>query len=206
LALPPEGSTNGGSSLKLVRTVFQDHDEHDSTGECIPKLVLLIDMEDHLEFSTVQMPNLAEKMNAALPGIFPDEDSPLAHNCGGKESGIAIHPFRDEVEKGTNIPHLLEHILLFLLSKRSKHCAGYCGQRSIDIEQGILTHYYIVMDYPSKVEAVVAVDLAMQLVTSWIEGKTVVVDRDVLITGLQDRLDPMFAVPMDPTESGLLAS
>jgi hypothetical protein len=62
------------------------------------------------------------------------------------------------------------------------------------------------MDYPSKVEAVVAVDLAMQLVTSWIEGKTVVVDRDVLITGLQDRLDPMFAVPMDPTESGLLAS
>lgn len=141
--------------------------------------------------STSDLPGLSERIELALPGIFPTDGCEFDHSCGGSESHIEKHPFREEVEQGTNIPHLLEHILLHLLSRRSCRCAGYCGQRSIDIEEGITTHYYIVLDCPSKLEAILATDLGFQLVSAWVEGRTVTIDPAVVMDGVHQLLEPM---------------
>jgi hypothetical protein len=144
-----------------------------------------------MELTTKDIPNLMEKIERALPGIFPDEFSPIVHFCGGHGTDIEQHAFHEEVERGTNIPHLFEHILLYLLSRRSNHCSAYCGQRSIDLEQGITTHYYLVLDYPSKIEAIVAVDLGFQMLSAWVNGVTVEIDPAAVIDGIRMMIEPM---------------
>lgn len=154
-------------------------------------MILVVDMERHIDMCTADISHLAEMMEYALPGIFPDEDSPVSHSCGGKGTDVEKHTFREEIERGTTIPHLLEHVVLHLLSRRTNHCSAYCGQRSTDFEQGIHTHYYLVMDYPSKVEAIVAADLGFQLVSSWIEGRAATIDPDVVMSGVCEMIRPM---------------
>lgn len=197
---------SGGKPLKLLRMTFQEGADPDTPGESSSKLVLVVDMEDENHFSTKDIPGLARKMEIAIPGIFPDDDGPLSHNCGGGKSGVTLHSFREEVEHGTHIPHLLEHVIMYLMSKRTSKCSAYCGQRSVDLDQGICTHYYMVFDYPSKVEAVVAVDLAMQVVTAWMQGKTVVIDPNDVIAGVKALLEPMVTPPVLTPEEELLAS
>ncbi len=154
-------------------------------------MVLVLDMEDKLELTTSQIPNIERMMEYALPGIFPDDDSPLAHSCGGAGTEHEKHTFREEIEAGTNIPHLLEHVVLYLLSRRTNHCSAYCGQRSGDIEAGINTHFYLVTDYPSKVEAIVAADIGFQLVSAWLEGRAAKIEPEVVINGVCKMLSPM---------------
>lgn len=144
-----------------------------------------------MSLSTSDIPDLAQKMEESLPGIFPHESSHLSHNCGGGHSGIEEHSFREEIEEGTNIPHLLEHILLHLLSRRSNYCAAFCGQRSVDIERGITTHYYLVVDCPSKIEAVVAAELGFYLLEAWIEGRTAVIDGPAVLMEIHNVIKPM---------------
>lgn len=177
--------------LKIIRTVFQDFDPEDRFGQSGRKFILVIDMETQAELSTTDIPNLPAKMETALPGVFPGSDSPLAHTCGGRGTEVEEHAFREEIARGTSIPHLLEHVLLHLLSRRSNSCAAYCGQRSIDLQRGITTQYYIVLDYPSKVEAVIAADLAFNLISAWVEGRTVTIDPAAILEGVQDILRPM---------------
>jgi hypothetical protein len=150
-------------------------------------------MEEQIEMSTSEIPTLPNMMEIALPGIFPDDDSPLLHSCGGEGTDVEKHTFREEIEQGTTIAHLMEHIVLYLLSRRTNHASAYCGQRSADLELGINTHYYLVMDYPSKVEAVVAADLAFQLVSSWVQGRAVTIDPDVVLEGVCQMIGPMVA-------------
>lgn len=174
--------------LKIIRTVFQD--PHPSDSSAAPRFVLVVDMQDHAGVSTSDIPDLIDKMQQALPGIFPDDASPYVHSCGGG-AGSPEHPFRDEIERGTDIPHLLEHVLLHLLSRRHPACSAFCGQRSIDLEQGITTHHYLVMDYPSKLEAIVAADLGFELVRAWVEGRTVSIDSATVLDGIRALIEPM---------------
>lgn len=167
--------------MKIIRTVLQ--------GE--GKFTLVIDMQGKAALSTADMPGLASKMAAALPGIFPDTASPIVHTCGGGPAGGSEHPFREELERGMSIPHLLEHVLLHLLSRRTLCCSAFCGQRSADIERGITTHYYLVLDCPSELEAVVAVEIAFGLVSAWIEGRTVTVDSHAVLDRLRQTIAPM---------------
>lgn len=177
--------------LKVIRTLFQDFQSRLDSTEHSPKLILVLDMEGQIDLSTNDIPDLASKLELALPGIFPDDSSPVAHSCGGNGSGIEKHTFREEIEAGTNIPHLLEHVVMHLMSRRCNHGTAYCGQRSIDLEKGILTHYYIVLDYPSKLEAIVAADLGFQLVSSWLHGRTVQIDPGVVLDGIRAIIEPM---------------
>jgi len=177
--------------LKIIRTVFQDTESRLNPGEYSPKCILVLDMEGHYEHSTKDIPGLSNMLEQALPGIFPSADSPIDHSCGGLDSGIEKHSFKEEIENGTNIPHLLEHVLIYLLGRRMNQCAAYCGQRSIDIEQGINTHYYLVMDYPSKLEAIIAIDLAFQLISSWIDGKAVTIDQTAVFENILQMIEPM---------------
>lgn len=178
--------------LKIIRTIFQD--EH-SQDESSPKFVLVLDMQDEARLTTSHIQDLPAKMERALPGIFPDASSPYVHSCGGGTTGVPEHSFREEVERGTDLPHLMEHVLLHLLSRRMPACSAFCGQRSIDLENGITTHYYIVMDYPSKLGAVVAAELALELVSAWVEGRTVNIDATAVLTKVRGLLEPMLSVP-----------
>lgn len=175
--------------MKILRTVFQDVKPGNSSAREAPKFILVLDMEDQVGLSTADILDLPKKMELALPGVFPDEDSRFIHSCGGCESDVEEHPLREEIERGTNIPHLLEHVLLHLLSRRLNPCSGYCGQRSADIERGICSHFYLVMDYPSKLEAIVAADLGFRLVSAWIEGKTI--DPASVLTGIHEAIEQM---------------
>lgn len=175
--------------LKIIRTVFQDSESASKPGQL--QFILIIDMENEIDLSTKDIEGLAVKMETALPGIFPDESSPFAHNCGGGKSGIDEHSFREEIDNGTSIAHLLEHVLLHLLSRRSYSCSAFCGQRSIDIERGINTHYYLVLDCPSKIEAIVAAELGLNLVLSWIKGESAMIDAVAVFAGIQDMIGPM---------------
>lgn len=181
--------------MKIIRTVFQDSEVKDRPRQ----FILVLDMEDSANFSTASIPDLISKMETALPGIFPSEGSRLAHECGGIRSGKPIHPFRDEVKQGTDIPHLLEHIILYLLSRRTKSCSAFCGQRSIDISQGITTHYYLVLECPSKIEAIIASDIGFQLVKAWIEGRTVTIDPLTILQSISVRIKPMLGYNIYPT-------
>ena len=180
----------GGAATKIIRTVFQDHDPA-KPADGSHRLILVIDMEKRSHVSTSDIPCLTEKMEAALPGIFPAEDSPFAHVCGGADTAVSEHPFREEIARGTDIPHLLEHVLLHLLSRRMTACSAYCGQRSTDLERGITSHYYLVLDCPSKLEAVVAVDLGFKLVNSWLDGRTVTIDPASFVAAIRGLLEPM---------------
>jgi hypothetical protein len=177
--------------LKIIRTIFQDCESRHNADESKPKFIIVLDMEDKMELSTSDIENLTDKLNTALPGIFPNETDPLVHSCGGPGTDVEKHTFHEEMERGTNIPHLLEHVLLYLLSRRSNYCSAYCGQRSVDIENGITTHYYLILEYPSKLEAVVATDLAFQMVSAWVEGKTVTIDPKLLLEGILQTIEPM---------------
>ena len=177
--------------MRIIRTVFQDVESRFDETEHLPKMILVLDMEDQMDMCTSSVPKLALMMETALPDIFPDDDSPLAHSCGGEGTDVEKHTFREEIEQGTSIPHLLEHVILYLLSRRTNHCTAYCGQRAIDLEQGINTHYYLVIDYPSKVEAVVAADLGFQLVSSWVEGRAAEIDPDVVLEGVSNMISQM---------------
>ncbi len=148
-------------------------------------------MENRSHVSTTDIPFLVEKMEAALPNIFPAEDSPFAHVCGGADTGISEHSFREEIERGTDIPHLLEHVLLHLLSRRMSACCAYCGQRGTDLESGVTSHFYLVLDCPSQLEAVVAVELGFDLVRSWLDGRTVTIDSASFVAGICGLLEPM---------------
>lgn len=181
----------GVLALRLIRTVFQDPMTDEKTSIDIERFTVVIDMADHMLLSTADISDLAQKMDLALPGIFPTDCSPLSHNCGGGNSGIEEHTFREEIDIGTNIPHLLEHVLLHLLSRRSHQCSAYCGQRSIDIERGITTHYYLVLDCPSKIEAVVAVDIGFGLVNAWINGHQPTIDAGAVLSHINDIIKPM---------------
>lgn len=176
--------------LKIIRTIFQ---EPESTANGL-QFILVLDMEEAAELSTRDIPNLIHKMETALPGIFPDENSKFVHNCGGHRSADDEHSFRDELEKGTSIPHLYEHILLHLLSRRSCACSAFCGQRSIDVERGIKTHYYLVLDCPSKVEAIVASELGFHLIQSWVEGSPAMIDPEAVFAGINEMLGPMLSL------------
>lgn len=159
--------------MKIARTVFQENPDLEGTHHFRPnskKVIVLLDLEDQAQITTDRIPNLPSLINQALPGIFPDPDDPLAHLCGGEDTSKEIHSFREEVVQGTTLAHLMEHILLFLLSKRTFHCAGYTGRRSMDIERGIRTHYYIVVEYPSRLEAIIAIDVAFDLIKAWADG------------------------------------
>lgn len=177
--------------LKIVRTVFEDTSPEGSKEP--RRFVIVMDMDEQMELSTKDIPGLIGKMESALPEIFPDENSQFTHNCGGGQSEIEEHSFREEIEHGTNIPHLLEHILLHLLSRRVKSCSAFCGQKSTDIEKGILTRYYLVLDCPSKIEAVVAVELAFNMLKAWIEGQEVSIDADAVFAGIREMIDPMLS-------------
>ncbi|MBI2842307.1 MAG: hypothetical protein HYX78_02800 [Armatimonadetes bacterium] len=177
--------------LKIIRTIFQDCESRHDPSVVQPKFVLVLDMEDKNHITSADIPNIREKMEMALPGIFPDEDSPLVHSCGGRGTDIEKHSFYEEIEQGTNIPHLLEHVIIHLMSRRSNQCSAYCGQRSVDLENGVSTHYYLVMDYPSKLEAVIAADLAFQLVSAWTEGRTVTIDPVTVLEGIRGIIEPM---------------
>lgn len=177
--------------LRIIRTVFQDVEPRGDHEETKPKCILVLDMENEMELSTSEIPDLVRKMEFALPGIFPDDDSPLVHSCGGLGTDVEKHSFREEIERGTTIPHLLEHVIIYLLSRRSNYCSAYCGQRSVDLDQGITTHYYLVMDYTSKLEAVVAVDLGFQLISAWVEGRAVAIDPAEVLDGLRQIIEPM---------------
>lgn len=187
--------------LKILRTTFQDMPSRDNRNEIRPKLMLVLDMEEQAELTSTDIPDLANKMEHALPGIFPDPNSRLVHACGGRGTEFEEHPFRDEVEAGTNIPHLYEHVLLHLLSRRSYACSAYCGQRSADINNGITSHYYLVLDYPSKLEAIVAVDIGFQLVSAWIEGRVVRLSSDQVLSGIRNKIEPMVC-PVPPSFAG----
>lgn len=183
-------------ALKVVRTVFQENPDLEGTHhfrENSHKVIIVLDLENQDRITTDQIPSLAEKMERALPGIFPDESDAMTHLCGGKDSEHEIHSFREEIQTGTTLAHLMEHMLLFLLSKRSLHCAGYTGRRSIDIEQGIHTHYYMVVEYPSKLEAVIAIDLAFDLIQAWVEDRPANINPDHLIGMIQSHLQAMLA-------------
>lgn len=176
--------------LKITRTIFQDSEPGYESVERMPKFILILDMEEQAELSTADISDLPVKMEMALPGIFPNENSQFVHSCGGCGCDEE-HPLREEIERGTNIPHLFEHVLLHLLSRRQFPCSAYCGQRSVDIERGISTIYYLVMDYPSKLEAIVAADLGFKLISAWIEGNEFTLDPAVVLADINDTIEPM---------------
>lgn len=176
--------------MEIVRTVFQNAESRDGSGVG-PKLVIVLDMGREMGMNTADIPGLVQKMEMALPGIFPDEDSPYLHTCGGLSTGVEVHSFRDEIKRGTDIPHLLEHVLLHLLSRRTNHCSAYCGQRATDLERGIATHYYLVVDCPSRIEGIVAADLAYNFVTSWIGNNEPIIDPAAYLDGIRATLEPM---------------
>lgn len=175
--------------MKIIRTIFQNPDS--DSDQQPQQFILVVDMESEINLTTHDIPNIIGKMEKALPGIFPDDSSPLAHNCGGGKFGVDEHTFKEEIENGTSIPHLLEHVLLHLLSRRSYSCSAFCGQRSVDIERGIDTHYYLVIDCPSKIEAVVASEIGFYLIQSWIKGETAVIDPTAIFAGIHSMIDPM---------------
>ncbi len=81
--------------------------------------------------------------------------------------------------------------MLYLLSRRTNHCSAYCGQRSIDLESEIDTHHYIVMDYPSKLEAILAADSGFQLVMAWMEDRLVKIELIEVLDGIRQMMEPM---------------
>ena len=178
--------------MKVVRTIFQDIESIGSRDKS-QKIVLVIDMEEQFGLSTQSIPGIALKMRQAIPGIFPEDGSEVVHSCGGQGTGINEHSFQEEIETGTDIPHLLEHVIMYLLSKRSNQCSAYCGQRASDIERGISTHYYIVVDCQSKLEAMVAADIGYKLVSSWLSGTTVTLDPQLMLEDMRRVIEPMFS-------------
>lgn len=179
--------------MKIVRTVFQDIESLANPEDKSQRLILVIDMEDQYNVSTGQIPGLVQKISSAIPGIFPEDGSEIVHTCGGHGTGIEEHSFREEIERGTDIPHLLEHVIMYLLSKRTKHCSAYCGQRSSDIERGITTQYYLVVDCPTKLEALIAADAGFRMVSSWLNGNNVTIDPRLILENMRKVIEPMFS-------------
>jgi len=177
--------------VRIISMAFQDFQAQPKAAKKTPKFILVVDMEGQANLSTRDIPDIAEKIETALPDIFPKAGSAVDHSCGGNGTEIEQHSFREEVDRGMSIPHLLEHVLLHLLSRRSNRCTAYCGQRSADLERGITTHYWLVLDYPTKLEAIIAADLGFQLVSAWVEGRTVRIDPAVVLDGLRELIEPM---------------
>jgi len=193
--MPAAGSADSCwevEGLRIIRTILEDNL---SGAECAPvKMILVLDMEAEMGRRTGSIRDLAAKLEAAFPGLLAAPTSDYVHLCG---DGITKeeHPFREEIKQGTSIPHLLEHIIIHLLGRANGACTGYSGQRSSDIEQGLTSRYYIVVDCADKLEALVAADLAIQLVYAWLDGRTVRIDPDRMLAGISERLEAMVRPP-----------
>lgn len=151
-------------------------------------MVIVLSLEGHESPWTDGIQGLARKIETALPGMFPESDDCYAHVCG---TGGSQHSFREEIEKGTTVVHLLEHVILHLLGRSSGRCSGFSGQRSVDLERGITDHHYIVTDYTDKIQALVAADLAFQLVSAWMAGREVRLDAETITKAVNNRLEAM---------------
>lgn len=182
--------------MEIIRVTFQ---KKDGQG----RMALVLDLEEEAGLTTADIPHLADKMQIALPGIFPDESSQTIHSCGGGLTGIPKHSLREEIAGQTSIPHLLEHILLHLLSRGSCSCGGLCGQRSVDIEQGIATRWHIIVDCPSELEGVIAVGIGFELIYAWLQGKTVIHDPAAIFANIQDRIEQMLCPTVVTSADGL---
>ena len=179
--------------MKVIRTIFQDIESISAPTYKSQKLVLVVDMEEHFGLSTKSIAGLEKKMRLSLPGIFPMDGSDVVHSCGGQGTDAEEHSFYEEIESGTDIPHLLEHVIMYLLSRRTNHCSAYCGQRSSDIARGISTHYYIVVDCHSKLEAMIAADVGFRLISSWLTGDAVTIDPHLMLEDMRKVIEPMFS-------------
>jgi len=178
--------------LHILSIVFQDDPQSESLRNLqrgSKRAIVHLDMEGDAGRSTSTISGLTQKMETALPGILEAPDGELQHLCGLAETDA--HDFKEELFEGTNLCHLLEHIIIYMLGRRMGRCAGFSGQRSQDIEAGLKTHHYLVVEYANKLEAVVAIDLAFQLVNAWLQDKTVNLNRELLISSVQRRLMSM---------------
>ncbi len=175
--------------MHIINIIFQDAPQSESIRNLrqgSKRAIVHLDMENDADISTSAIPGLAKKMEIALPGILEAPAEELQHICGLADTDA--HDFKEEITEGTSLCHLLEHIIIYMLGRRMGRCAGFSGQRSQDIEAGLKTHHYLVVEYANKLEAIVAIDLAFQMVNAWLHDKTVSLDRDTLITGVQKRL------------------
>jgi hypothetical protein len=180
-----------------LKTVFQASPEKDDSGVLCERVVLVLQIEDAAELHTAAICDLQDKMETAFPGIFTSDSDAFAHMCG---IGEGQHDFRAEIEEGTTVPHLLEHVILHIIGRSSGKCSGFTGQRSSDIERGITDLHYIVTDCPDRLQAVVATDLALHVVQAWLAGRTVRLDRRNMVDSLHDRLQNMLM----PEDASLL--
>ncbi|HUV05319.1 MAG TPA: hypothetical protein VMX94_09455 [Armatimonadota bacterium] len=178
----------GEHTLKVLRTIFEEGSTQTRDGETNRRrgrMILVLKIENESELHTTGICRLAKKMEAALPGILPQTDDAYAHVCG---AGSTRHGFREEIEKGTTVPHLIEHLILHMLGRSNSGCSGFSGQRSIDLARGIGDHYYVVTDYADKLQALVVADLAIQLVSAWMAGRTVKLEAGALLDAIEGRL------------------
>jgi len=173
--------------------IFEERNDQGSQSDRVEhagRMVLVLDLKGEEGLRTSEIPDLAAKLETALPGIFPQSDDMYAHMCG---TGEAQHAFREEIERGTTVVHLLEHVILHLLGRSNGRCGGFSGQRSVDQERGIKNHYYIVTDYTDKLQAVVAAELAFHLVSAWMSNRTVRLDADAIAKSVSYRIEGMLA-------------
>jgi hypothetical protein len=187
--------------LHIINIVFQDTPQSESIRNLqqgSKRAIIHLDMGNDANISTSAIPSLVKKMETALPGILEAPAEELQHICG--LAATDAHDFKEEIIEGTGLCHLLEHLIIYMLGRRMGRCAGFSGQRSQDIETGLKTHHYLVVEYANKLEAVVAIDLAFQMVNAWLHNKTIRLNRDTLITGVQKRL----ALMLPPYESNLM--
>jgi len=188
-------------ALRIVRTIFEENTESEQGANSFKhngRMILVLGFEDGESLQASRISNLAAKLETALPGIFPQPDNGFAHMCG---TGKSRHTFRQEIERGTTVVHLLEHVILHLLSRSDGRCRGFSGQRSGDLERGITNCHYVVTHYTDKIQALVAADLAFQMVAAWVAGRTVRLDADIIVKAVNDRLGAML-VPDEVAQLG----
>lgn len=182
--------------MKIKSIIFQENPDLAGTHyfkDDSKQVIVVLDMEEQSVINTNQIDHLAAKIESVLPGIFIENPGDGEHLCGGRDTDRELHTFRQEIETGTNLAHLMEHLLLFLLSKRTLHCAGYSGRKSDDLQRGQNSLYYIVVEYPSKLEALVAIDYVFNLVKSWVFNQPLAITPDLYMETLQNRLHTMLA-------------
>jgi hypothetical protein len=191
----------GADPLKILRTIFEDSGlqirniYHSLAGQ---RMILLLDMEGSSSLRTGDIPDIIAKLETAFPGIFEETSKGYYHSCGQDEH---CHAFREEVERGTSIPHLLEHVILYLLGGWNGRCSGLSGQRSVDLEKGLTDHYYVVTEYNDKIEAVAASELAFCLVSAWMDGRMLRLEANGLADSVHKRLAGMLQMATSQRKS-----
>ena len=135
-----------------------------------PVVRIDIDLEEYVDIPTCDIKGFNEALLELLPGL-------REHKCSNNRPG----GFCERLERGTYIPHVLEHIALELQGLLG-YKVSYGKARYLEAE----TVYYVVYTYINEIAGAEAGVLAYDIITSLLKKKGV--DLKKKLSGIQEKI------------------